>query len=153
MESTNQKLIKGAIKTAIINGFINGGIQYFLLKDRTLISITVDSITNTDETVLGTAVVLSITLAMILTVIGYFTVKQEKVAFFPNAFWLIIKHGFFTFGVLTSLAVLWQKYMGTVQVPLLTALIIIGVISGVVSGVVNYLTLKGCVKTNPLVSA
>ena len=146
MNLIQQKLIKGAITTAIINGFINGGVQYFLLKDHNSIAITVDSITNNEETVLGTAVVLAITLAMILTVIGYFSVKGEKVAFFPTAFWLTLKHGFFTFGVLTSLAVLWQKYMGTVEVPLLTALIIIGIISGIVSGIVNYLTLTGCVK-------
>lgn len=67
---------------------------------------------------------------------------KKKVKFFPTAFWLTIKHGFFTFGILTSLAVLWQRYMGTVEVSLVTALIIIGVIAGLVSGIVNYLTLK-----------
>lgn len=34
--------------------------------------------------------------------------------------------------------------MGSVEVSLVSALLIIGVIAGVVSGVVNYLTLKGC---------
>ncbi|WP_201540727.1 hypothetical protein [Psychrobacter sp. 1044] len=57
---------------------------------------------------------------------------------------MTIKHGFFTFGVLTSLAVLWQKYAGTVEVSLISALIIIGVIAGIVSGMVNYLTLREC---------
>ena len=82
---------------------------------------------------------------MILTVVGYFTIKEPKVSFFPNAFLSVLKHGFFTFGVITSLAVLWQKYMGTVEVPLLTALVIIGIIAGIVSAVVNYLTIKACV--------
>jgi hypothetical protein len=45
---------------------------------------------------------------------------------------------------LTSLAVLWQKYAGTVEVSLISALIIIGVIAGIVSGMVNYLTLREC---------
>ncbi len=143
MKSQNNiDLLKGAIITGIINAFINGGIQYFFLKGKDAIPISVDSITNNDETVLGTAVVLAITLSMILTLVAYFGIKSKKALFFPTTVWLTLKHGFFTFGVLTSLAVLWQKYMGTVEVSLVAALIIIGVIAGVVSGVINYLTLK-----------
>ena len=145
---TKDKLIKGAVTNGVINGIINGGIQYFFLKDSVPIAISVDSITNTQHTVLGEAVFLAITLALITTIIGYFTIKEEKVPFFPTAFWLTIKHGFFTFGVVTSLAVLWQKYLGTVEVSLITALIIIGTIAGLVAGVVNYLTIKGSLNLN-----
>lgn len=141
---TKSKLLKGAVLTGVINAVINGGIQYFFLKGHDSIPISVDSITNTEETVLGTAVVLAITLAMILTLVAYFGIKEQKKPFFPTALWLTVKHGFFTFGVLTSLAVLWQKYAGSIDVSLITALILIGLIAGVVSGVVNYLTLKQC---------
>ncbi|MBZ0246034.1 MAG: hypothetical protein K8H85_08810 [Cyclobacteriaceae bacterium] len=137
---TKQK--KELLKGALITGAVNSGIQYFLLKDHAPIAISVDSITNTDHTVLGSAVALVITLSMISTIIGYFNIKVEKVAFYPTIFWLTIKHGFFTFGVVTSLAVLWQNYMGTVEVSLIFALIIIGVIASIVSGVINYLTLN-----------
>ncbi|AFL80283.1 hypothetical protein Aeqsu_0776 [Aequorivita sublithincola DSM 14238] len=135
-------ILKGAMITGIINGIINGGIQYFFLKDMDSIPISVDSISNGDVTVLGTAVMLAITLAMILTLVAYFGIKEKKAPFFPTTLWLTIKHGFFTFGVLTSLAVLWQRYMGTVEVSLTAALLIIGIIAGIVSGIVNYLTLK-----------
>lgn len=137
---TKQK--KELLKGALITGAVNSGIQYFLLKDHAPIAISVDSITNTDHTVLGSAVALVITLSMISTIIGYFNIKVEKVAFYPTIFWLTIKHGFFTFGVVTSLAVLWQNYMGTVEVSLIFALVIIGVIASIVSGVINYLTLN-----------
>ncbi|HRK54053.1 MAG TPA: hypothetical protein PK185_09060 [Cyclobacteriaceae bacterium] len=137
---TKQK--KELLKGALITGAVNSGIQYFLLKDHAPIAISVDSITNTDHTVLGSAVALVITLSMISTIIGYFNIKVEKVAFYPTIFWLTIKHGFFTFGVVTSLAVLWQNYMGTVEVSLIFALVIIGVIASTVSGVINYLTLN-----------
>ena len=143
MEKYNEKiLVRGAITTGIMNAVINGGIQYFLLKDRSSILVSVDSITNNEETVLGLAVTLAITLSMILTMVAYFGIKGKKVPFFPTTLLRTIKHGFFTFGVLTSLAVLWQKYMGTVEVSLIVALITIGVISGIVSAVINYLTLK-----------
>ena len=146
MSSTqNTGIAKGAIITGFINALINGGIQYFFLKDKKLIPISVDSITNTEQTVLGTAVTLAITLSMILTIVAYFGIKDHKKPFFPTTLWLTIKHGFFTFGVITSLAVLWQRYMGTVEVSLVSALIIIGVIAGCVSGVINYLTLKASI--------
>lgn len=143
-----QVLLKGAIITGIINAIINGGIQYFFLKGNEVIPISVDSITNNDQTVLGTAVMLAITLSIILTLVAYFGIKGAKASFFPTTLWLTIKHGFFTFGVLTSLAVLWQKYIGTVDVSLVSALIIIGIIAGIVSGMVNYLTLKECTSSN-----
>ena len=146
-----QNFVKGAITTGVINAFINGGIQYFFLKDMKVIPISVDAISNDVPTVLGEAVSLAISLSILLTVVAYFTIKEEKVKFFPTVFWLVIKHGFFTFGVVTSLAVLWQKNMGTINVSLLTALLIIGAIAGLVSAVINYLTLKECTlksKTN-----
>lgn len=142
MRVSNNKIIQGAVLGGIINAFINGGVQYFFLKKLDRVPISLDSITNNDQTVLGTAVSLSITLAVILTFVGYFGIKVKKRKFYPHTFWLAIKHGFFTFGVLTSLAVLWQKYVGTVEVSLFGALVIIGIIAGIVSGVVNYLTLK-----------
>lgn len=139
---SKKALIKGAVITGVINAIINGGIQYFFLKNHDVIPISVDSITNSDVTVLGTAVMLAITLAMILTLVAYFGIKEKKTPFFPTTLWLTIKHGFFTFGVLTSLAVLLQKYVGTVEVSLISALVIIGFSAGLVSGIVNYLTLK-----------
>lgn len=145
-KTVKSSLLKGAIITGIINAIINSGIQYFFLKDLDSIPISVDAITNTEQTVLGTAVTLSISLSMILTLVAYFGVKGDKAPFFPTTFWMILKHGFFTFGVLTSIAVLWQKNMGTITVSLFLALIIIGIIAGIVSGVINYLTLKNIQK-------
>ena len=56
----------------------------------------------------------------------------------------LIRHGFFTFGVVASLSVLWQRYVGTVEVSLWPALIIIALIAGAVAGVINYLTIEKC---------
>ncbi len=136
---------KGAVINGVINGFINGGIQYFFLKGTAPIAISVDSITNNVHTVLGAGVSLGIMLAVITTVVAYFNIKDKKVPFYPEVLWSVIKHGFFTFGVITSLAVLWQRYMGTVEVGLFPALLIIGLIAGLVAGFVNYLTLKACI--------
>lgn len=137
-----------AFKDAIIAGvstfFVDGIIKYFSLRGKTSIAVSVDSITNTADTVLGSSVVLAIILAVILTIINYLKIKSNKVPFYPNVIWLIIKHTFFTFGVVTALSVLWQRYMGTVYVGVLPAVLIIGLIAGTVSGVINYLTIRSC---------
>lgn len=144
-DNDQHKIVKGAIITGIINAIINGGIQYFILRGTAPIPISVDSITNNEHTVLGTAVVLAVTLAMILTAVSYFKIKVERVPFFPTTFWLVLKHGFFTFGVVTALAVLWQRYFGSIEVSLLLALIMVGVIAGIISTIVEYLTIKACI--------
>ncbi|MDT0294918.1 hypothetical protein RLT85_09750 [Mesonia ostreae] len=62
---TKSKVVKGAVLTGVINAIINGEIQYFILKGNDSIPISVDSISNNTETVLGTAVLLAITLSTI----------------------------------------------------------------------------------------
>ena len=59
------------------------------------IPLTVDAITNDQDTVLGAAVLLAVSLAMILTVIVYLTLKAPKRRSWPDVLWLTIKHGVF----------------------------------------------------------
>ena len=136
------KVLKGAVITGIINGLINGVIQWFSFRDYQSIPVSVDSITNETLTVLGSGVHLAITLAMILTFVAYFSIEHKKRPSWGKLIWLIVKHGFFTFGVVTGLSVLWQYYVGTVEVSPLTAVFLVGLIAGVVAGVVNYLTIS-----------
>lgn len=131
----------GAIVSGLINGVINGGIQWFSFRKFDVIPISVDCITNDDVTVLGNAVHLALTLAMILTFVAYFSIPKGNRPSFKGISWLILKHGFFTFGVLTALSVIWQYNMGTIEVSPISATIIVGLIAGVVSLIVNYLTI------------
>ncbi len=89
----------------------------------------------------GTAVPLAVSLAMILTVVAYLTLKAPKRRFLPEVLWLTIKHGVFAFGLSVSGAVVWQRMMGTVSVSLVTAVLLLGVIAGIVGGMVNYMTI------------
>lgn len=139
-----RKLLKGATTTGVVNAIVNGVIQYFILRGTAPIPVSVDSISNTEHTVLGAAVALAVTLAMILTAVSYFKIKAERVPFFPTAFLLVLKHGFFTFGVVVAIAVLWQRFVGTIEVSLLPAVIWIGVIAGIISAIVEYLTIEAC---------
>ncbi len=138
----NRVLLKGAVINGVINAVINGGIQWFTFKKYEQVPISVDSITNDVVTVLGNGVHLSITLAMVLTFVAYFSIPKDRRPSWGKLTWLIVKHGFFTFGVVTGLSVLWQRYAGTVEVSPLAATFIVGLIAGAVAMVVNYLTLE-----------
>lgn len=146
MTTTKHKL---AVRDALIAGastfVIDGIIQFFSLRGKTPIAISVDSITNNAHTVLGSSVALALLLAVLMTLINYFKIKGPKVPFFPNVFWLMIRHGFFTFGVFTSLSVLWQRWFGTIEIGLIPAVLMIALIAGIVSATINYLTIERCV--------
>ena len=135
-------ILKGAVTGGIINGAINGVIQLYLLRDHAPVPLTVDGITNDTHTVFGAAVPLAVSLAMILTVIGYLTLKGTKRPFWPDVLWLTIKHGLFAFGVIVSGAVIWQRLAGSVSVSLISSAAILGLVAALTAGVVNYMTIN-----------
>lgn len=138
---TDQKILRGAITGGLINAVINGAIQLYLLKDHAPVPLSVDGITNDAHTVFGAAVPLAVSLAMILTVIGYLTLKEAKKPFWPDVLWLTVKHGLFAFGLIVSGAVIWQRVMGSVSVSLVMAAAILAVVAGLVAGMINYMTI------------
>ncbi len=139
---SNATILRGALIGGAINAVINGGIQWYLLRGETQIPLSVDGITNDTHTVLGAAVPLAVSLAMILTAIAYLTLKAAKRPFFPHVLWLTIKHGVFAFGLIVSAAVVWQRAMGTVHVSLATAVIVLGLVAGLVTVMVNVMTIR-----------
>lgn len=143
---TQSDILKGALLSGVINAVINGAIQFFLLREDMPMPLTVDSIGTETHTVLGASVPLALSLAMILTAVAHWTTKGSKKPFFPTTLWLVIKHGIFTFGVVVAAAVMWQRIMGTVEVGLVSAVLILGIMAGVVSAIVNYMTISEIVE-------
>jgi len=139
--TTNADLLKGAMVSGLLNAVINGLINWFQVRGKTEIYLTVDSITNTEHTVLGGAVILAASLAAILTLISYFTLKSDnKPPFYPKALLLTLRNAFFAFGVMVTLSIIIQRTAGSVLISPLTAVIIVGIIAGVVAAVVDYMT-------------
>lgn len=135
---------KGAILSGVINAVINGAIQAWLLSGSGPLPLTVDTITNEAHTVFGAAVPLGVSLAMILTVVAYTTVKGAKPPFYPTFLWMTVKNGFFVLGVIVTFAVLWQRVFGSVLVPFWLGIVLLGLIAGVISAIVNYMTIQAC---------
>jgi hypothetical protein len=139
--TTNADLLKGALMSGLINAVINGLINWFQVRGKTELYLTVDAITNTEHTVLGGAVMLATSLAAILTLISYFTFKSEyKPPFYPKALLLTLRNAFFAFGVMVTVSIIIQRTAGSVLVSPLTAVIIVGIIAGVVAAAVDYMT-------------
>ncbi len=139
---TDRNILSGAIINGVINAVINGAIQFLLLRNHAPLPLSVDGITNETQTVLGGAVPLAVSLAMILTAVAYLTVKAPKHPFWPTVCWLIVKHGLFAFGAVVSGAIIWQRVVGSVDVSLITATIVLSVIAGAVAGIINYMTIQ-----------
>jgi hypothetical protein len=133
-------LARAAATNGAVNAVINGAIQYVLLRGHGPIALSVDAIGTDEHTVLGGAVMLAVSLAMILTAVTRLTLKGPKRPFFPAILWLTIKHGFFAFGVLVAAAVLWQRAVGTVMVSVPVAVLVLGLLAGLVAAVVTYMT-------------
>ena len=135
-------ILSGALVSGVVNAVINGAIQYFLLRGEMPMPLTVDSIGTETHTVLGSSVLLAVSLAMILTAVAHATVKVPKKPFVPTTLWLVIKHGLFAFGTVVALAVVWQRVMGSVEVRLGTAVVLLGLMAGFVAAIVNYMTIS-----------
>jgi hypothetical protein len=142
------RLLHGAVISGGINAVINGIIHWFQVKGQPLISITADSISTKEHTVMGSAIILAFTLSAIIACISWFTFKgSAKPKFFPGGVLLILKNAFLLFGLFVTLAILWQRIVGTVEVTPLTAAVVVGMIAGLVAGLTDYLTKKELVKS------
>jgi hypothetical protein len=143
---TRSDIQKGAAINGLINAVINGAIQYFILRGSVPIPLSVDSIGTETHTVLGSSVPLAVSLAMILTAVAHWTTKGPKKPFFPTTLWLVIKHGLFAFGTVVAAAVIWQRTIGTVEVGLGVAVLVLGIVAGLVAAIVNYMTISAIVE-------
>jgi len=144
-----EEVAQTAITTGVINALINGIINWFLVRGKTELFLTADSISNKESTVLGGAVILATSLAIILTSIGYFTFKSaKKPPYFPKGFMLTLKNAFFTFGVIITLSILLQRFAGSIAVAPISSAIIVAVIAGLVAGIIDYLTIKELLKNH-----
>lgn len=142
------KVRSGALANGMINMVINGAISWFGVRNLDQVLLTENQISSPTHTVFSGAVVTAISLAFILSVIAYFTWKMPgKPAFFPRVLLISLRHTVFTFGLVVGLAILIQRYAGSVAVSPLSAALITGLIAGLTAGMVTYLTQKELINT------
>lgn len=139
MGTSNSEIIKGSLIGGFINGVINGGISAASFYKHESVPITLDNISTHEISVFGQGVLLAFMLTLILTGVNYATVakgmrKAEGGKAFPHPFWpwgakLALRNGLAAFGAAMVVAVLWQRFVGTVMVSPLVGTLIMFVIA------------------------
>jgi hypothetical protein len=137
--STQPRLVQ-SLPGGLVNGVINGAISWFAFKGSTEVPLSVDSIASPGITALGNAATTAFALTLILTSITFFTFRAAArkaggapaaltyLAFWPTGLRLALRNTLLAFGGFIAVAVLWQRYAGTVLVgPLAAALVVAGV--------------------------
>jgi len=141
-EQANGIIRKEAMMSGAANLVINAGINAWMLGGKAPHLVSVDSITSKEHTVLGSSVPMAVILAVILSSMTFFTFRKKAAALkltapdrpaspflwfgFANA----VSSGFLMFGIVVSIAVLWQRLFGTVLVSTPVAALITGLIAG-----------------------
>lgn len=143
-DHSDAALAKKAIVPGVINGAINGVIEWFKFSSHQQIQITGDSISSNDTAVFGEALQIALTLSFIGTTIAYLTFKtgKPKPPYFPNVVLLTLRNIFFVFGVGVSIAILWQRTFGTIMVSPLTGTLMVTVIAGFASWFITWRTMR-----------
>jgi hypothetical protein len=140
-EQLTQKnaLLKGAGITAVANAIINGAIHWFTSDHSKPAYLTQDAISSSETTVFGSAVVLAVSLAFILSSIAYATLKLPgKPPYFPKIFIMAIKHALYAFGLVVVVGLLVQRFAGSIEVSHAVAALLSGIIAGITGGLVDY---------------
>lgn len=147
--TNNDELMKGALAGGVINAIINGAINWFQVKGETELYLTVDNISNTEHTVLGGAVILASSLAAILTMVSYYTLKSpQKPPIYPKALLMILRNTFFAFGLMVTLSIIIQRIAGSIEVSPIASVIIVALVAGIVAALVDYMTKKELLSQN-----
>ena len=147
--STRVRATDSAIPAAF-SAVINGATAFVGYKGLRSIPLSLDTISSSEPTVWAQGVSLAFMLACILTCITAFTfiraggtgVKRPSVL---AVLGIALRNGLFLFGTFVTLAVLWQRAIGTVTVTPGTAAVLVGFLAAVVTVLSDLLTKRSLV--------
>lgn len=124
-----------------INGLINGAIAWSAFKGMPQVPLSVDSISAPGITALGNAATVVFSLTFILTTITFFTYRSTarksgiapkgltEQAYWPQGLGIALRNTLMGFGAFIAMAVLWQRFAGTLVVGPLAATVIVGAVA------------------------
>jgi hypothetical protein len=114
-------------------------INWFQVKNLDQVLVSDNLISSEAHTLFSGAVPLGVSLAFILSGVAYATTKiTDKPPYFPKYFMKSLQYAFAAFGVIVTIGVLWQRFMGSVTISPVLAAVWAGIIAGIVAAIVNY---------------
>jgi hypothetical protein len=157
MTDATQVRVQDALIPAVINALINGAIAYSSFKAEAAIPMTLDLISSKQHTVWGQGVTLAFALGVILTIItAKVFAKQVAKADaslaarvqrpMPVLLKIALGNAMALFGWFVALAVLWQRFVGTVEVSPPVAAALVGLLAGVITVIVEIRTKRALLR-------
>ncbi len=145
---------KQAIINSSFNAVINGLLAWRGMDAGVAIPLTLDSISSGKTAVLGPAIASAFTMGLMVTMMSFLMFRTKtkalgvhgtglkKLRFWPGYPRLALKNATFVFGALIVAAILWQKFVGTIEVSPITATVIVAAVAAVVTGYATSSTMR-----------
>jgi hypothetical protein len=152
---------KDALVSGAANAVINGIIGWFMFRGQEILPLTVDTISAHEKTVFSTGVMTAFILSIILGMIVFFTfgkkvrslqlVDPELLRLLNRPFFFfgvrtILFYSLFAFGTAALVALFLQKFLGTILVSPLVAVILLGAIAGLAAWFINAAVMKALLR-------
>jgi hypothetical protein len=150
--------VQDALIPGVLNAVINGGIAWSGFKSAASVPMTLDLISSTQHTVWGQGVTLAFALGVILTLVTAKVFAKHAVKadpslaplvqrpIFPFVAKIAVGNAMALFGWFVALAVLWQRFMGTVEVSPAVAAALVGLLAGVITVIVEFRTKRALLR-------
>ena len=137
---------------ALVNGVINGAITWSSFKAFETIPLSMDSIGSPGVTALGNAATVAFALTLILTCITFFVFRASArksdiaprtlrdMGFWPTGLRIALLNTLLVFGAFVAAAVLWQRFLGTLQVGPVAATLVVAAVAALASAFAEWRT-------------
>ncbi len=150
MSSSLEVRVTDALIPGALNAVINGAIAYATaFSGATSVPLTLDLVSSKQHTVWGQGVVLAFALGIILSLITAFSFRKRIAQagpaladrlnrpMFPTVLGIALGNGMALFGWFVAIAVLWQRFLGSIEVGPIAAAALVGLLAGIVTVVVE----------------
>ena len=147
--------VKDSIIPAAASGIINAVSAYAAFRGEPAVALSVDSISSPDVTVWSRGASLAFTLGVFLSCVAALKFRRTVARahpdaahlvnrpFFPFIVGLALQNALSLFGMLVVVAVLWQRFVGTVTVGAPAATLLVGVLAFIVASTTETRTKRG----------
>jgi len=149
--STQPPRLAQSLPSALINAVINGLIAWSAFKGSATVPLSMDSIGSPGVTALGNAAPVVFSLTFIITAITFFVFRAgarkagtapsvAALSFWPAGLGIALRNTLLAFGGFVAAAVLWQRFVGTLQVSPLAAALVVALVAAGATAVAEWRT-------------
>lgn len=150
--STSPPRLADSLPGGLINGAINGAISWSAFKGMEQVPLSMDNIGSPGITALGNAATVAFALTFIITSITFFVFRGAArkadwapgqltgLRYWPTGLGIALRNTLLVFGGFIALAVLWQRFVGTLLAGPIVATLAVALVAAVASALAEWRT-------------